>query len=100
VSPIRRLFPLLPLLLLLLLLLLVLLVLLILLLLLVLLLLLLHLLLLRGKSANTPEAPQSKAEFSNQPSLVNPLFLMKRHRSLTVAVHKSFASMISSPKTL
>jgi hypothetical protein len=57
-----------------------------------------------GPSANAPEAPQSKAYCATlnftQPSLDNPVFLMKRHRSLTVAVHKYFGSRISSPKTL
>ena len=58
-----------------------------------------------GPSANAPEAPQPRAYFaypkcSIQHSLDNPVFLMKRHRSLTVAVHIYFGSAVSSPKTI
>ena len=34
---------------------------------------------------------------SDQHSLDNPVFHMKRHRSVTVAVHISFGSIVSSP---
>jgi hypothetical protein len=49
-----------------------------------------------GPSANAPEAPQPKAYCANlninQPILNNPVFLVKKHRSLTVAVLKSCSS--------
>ena len=55
-------------------------------------------------SASDPTAPQPRAYCAYpkrfiQHSVDSPVFLMKRHRAMAVAVHISFGSVVSSPKT-
>jgi hypothetical protein len=55
----------------------------------------------QGPSAFAPEAPQPmRPLISIQHSLDIPVFLIKRHRSLTVAVLITFGSIVNSPKAL